>query len=123
MLSKDLRGVDFAALDTLRQVYRKGSFTAAADALNVTQSSVSYTVDRLRKSFADALFVRQGNAISPTRRCTEIVAAVDRIIAEIELDGQPAAFDPLSTEASVTVSATYLSRIVLLPQVIRAVRR
>lgn len=36
-----LRGVDFAALETLELVYRLRSFTAAAEALNIKQSSVS----------------------------------------------------------------------------------
>lgn len=123
MLNKDLRGIDFAALDTLRLVYRRRSFTAAADELTIKQSSVSYTIDRLRKAFADPLFVRQGNAIAPTERCTDIVAAADRIIGEMELAALPAAFDPASVAASITISATYLSRATLLSPFIREVRQ
>ena len=118
-----LRGVDFAALETLRLVYRRQSFTTAAEELDIKQSSVSYTIDRLRKAFSDPLFVRQGNRISPTERCVEIVDAAERVLSEMELAALPAAFDPGSTSASVTISATYLSRSVLMPQIVQELRR
>ena len=57
-MNNKLRGVDFRALETLQLVYRRMSFTAAAAELNIKQSSVSYTIDRLRKAFSDQLFVR-----------------------------------------------------------------
>lgn len=123
MLSKKLRGIDFAALETLRLVHRHMSFTAAADELNVKQSSVSYTVDRLRKAFSDPLFVRQGNAISATDRCTEIVETAERALGDIERAALPLVFDPSSTVASISVTATYLTRSVLMPKIIREVRR
>ena len=118
-----LRGIDIAALETLRLVYRHKSFTAAAEELHVKQSSVSYTIDRLRKAFDDPLFMRQGNGISATERCVEIVETADTILNSIQLVAQPSHFDPTSIETSVTISVTYLSRSVLMPQFIRELRR
>lgn len=123
MLSSKLRGIDFAALETLITVYRRLSFSAAAVELDVKQSSVSYTIDRLRKAFSDPLFVRQGNTISPTERCQEIVEAAQHILGTIELAALPSDFEPGKVQASVTISATYWSRSVLLPQFVREVRR
>jgi DNA-binding transcriptional LysR family regulator len=117
-----LRGIDIAALETLRLVYRRKSFTAAADQLRVKQSSVSYTIGRLRKAFADPLFVRQGNGISATERCVDIVEAVEKILSSIQEIAQPSHFDPESIETSVTISATYLSRSILMPQFVRELR-
>lgn len=122
MKQEALFRVTFGALDTLRHVFRRRSFTAAAVALDVKQSSVSYTIAQLRTAFADPLFVRQGNVISPTERCIKIVAAVEEMLEAFEELAVPSDFDPGTTKASVTVSATYLSRLVLVPDLIRELR-
>ena len=121
-MENKLRGINFAALETLRLVHRRKSFTAAAEELDIKQSSVSYTIDRLRKAFADPLFVRQGNGISATERCIEIVEAAEHILGTIEQAALPSHFEPASIEASVTISATYLSRSILMPQFVRELR-
>ena len=123
MLSNKVRGIDFAALETLKLVHRRRSFSAAAVELNLKQSSVSYTIERLRNAFSDPLFVRQGNAISPTERCEEIVEAVQHILGAIELAALPSEFEPGTVQASITISATYWSRSVLMPQFVRELRR
>jgi len=122
-MKNSLRSIDFAALATLRLVYRRMSFTAAAEELNMKQSSVSYTIDRLRNAFSDPLFVRQGTGVTATERCAEIVEAAERILGEAERAALPSAFDPASSETSVTISATYLSRSVLMPKVLGEVRQ
>lgn len=118
-----LRGVDFAALETLVLVHRLKSFTAAAEVLNIKQSSVSYTIERLRTAFDDPLFVRQGNQMLATHRCSEIVGAAERAIGEIETAAEPDAFDPSSIETTITLSVTYLARSVLLPDLVKELRR
>jgi DNA-binding transcriptional LysR family regulator len=122
-MDNKLRNIDFAALATLRLVYRRMSFTAAANELGVKQSTVSYTIDRLRKAFSDPLFVRQAGGIAPTDRCVEVVEAAERILSEAERAASPSNFDPASTTASVTISATYLSRSVLMPLILQEVRK
>jgi DNA-binding transcriptional LysR family regulator len=122
-MDETLKGIDFAALETLELVFRHQSFTAAAEELNIKQSSVSYTINRLRKAFADPLFVRQGNQIFATERCVEIVKTAESILNKIELAAMPAEFDPASIETTITISATYLSRSVLLPGLIRDLRK
>ena len=63
MLNGHLLNIDFAALRTLSEVKARGSFTGAAEALNLNQSTISYTMERLRRAFNDPLFVRQGGSI------------------------------------------------------------
>lgn len=114
--------LSFGALRTLREVFQRGSFTAAAETLGIKQSSVSYTVAQLRTAFADPLFVRQGNTVSPTEHCAKIVAAVEEMLTAVEDLSRPSEFEPGTTTASVTLSATYLSRRVLVPNLIRELR-
>ena len=122
-MDDNLRRVDMAALETLLQVYRHSSFTAAAEALAIKQSSVSYTIERLRKSFGDPLFIRQGNTIIATDRCIDVVQAAERILAEVEEAAAPSQFDPASVKARITISVTYLSRFGILPGLVAELRK
>ena len=123
MLPENLRGLDIAALDTLRIVHQRGTFSAAAAQMNVRQSSVSYTINRLREAFSDPLFVRQGNRMQPTERCSSILLTVESIIGQLEGAAHPETFDPGSTVASITLSVTFFSRSVVLPYLFRQLRK
>lgn len=118
----DTLHVDFAALRVLRLVHDYGSFSRAADVLGVNQSSVSYTVDRLRRAFGDPLFVRQGAGIVPTDRCNEIVAEAARMLDDFMALSAPRAFDPAHAEATVTLSCNYYERATLVPLLVRRLR-
>jgi len=115
--------LDFAALRTLRLVHGYGSFSRAAESLGVNQSTVSYTIDRLRKAFSDPLFVRQGGGIVATERCEEIVAAANRMLDTFASLTEPRAFDPAGAEATLTISCNYYERATLLPTLARRLRR
>lgn len=118
----DRLAVDFAALRVLRLVHDYGSFSRAAEALGVNQSSVSYTVDRLRRAFDDPLFVRQGAGIVPTDRCEDIVREAARMVDEFVALTAPRAFDPGRAEATVTLSCNYYERATLVPLLVRRLR-
>ncbi len=47
-------------------VYRCGSFSRAAEQLDLTQSSVSNAISRLKKQLGDELFIRVGRGVEPT---------------------------------------------------------
>jgi len=50
---------------TLKALLDTGNVTRAAEALGVTQPSVSQMLRRLRTYFGDDLFVRSGNTMRP----------------------------------------------------------
>lgn len=118
----DPMAVDFTALRVLRLVHDYGSFSRTAEALGVTQSSVSYTIDRLRRAFDDPLFVRQGAGIVPTDRCEDIVREAARMLDEFVALTAPRAFDPARAEAVVTLSCNYYERATLVPRLVRRLR-
>lgn len=115
--------VDFSALRTLRAVHDHGGFSRAAEKLGLTQPTVSYTIARLRETFHDPLFVRQGAGTVPTERCTEIVAEVREMTDRFEALVAPRAFDPASARINVAISCNYYERLVILPEVVRILRR
>ena len=53
-------------LKVLTEVVRRGSFSAAAEALSYTQSAVSQAVARLEAETGATLIVRDRNGVRPT---------------------------------------------------------
>ncbi|MGH1416062.1 MAG: LysR family transcriptional regulator [Pelagimonas sp.] len=119
----DPLALDFAALRTLRLVYAHGSFSRAAETLGVTQSTISYTMTRLRDVFRDPLFVRQGASMVPTERCSEIAAQAGELIDRFEALTAQQEFDPAEAAVEIGLSCNYYERVTILPQVTRILRR
>lgn len=122
-MTSDPLNVDFAALRTLRLVHAHGSFSRAAESLGVTQSTVSYTISRLRDSFRDPLFVRQGGKTVPTERCTDIVEQSSAMLDRFEAMTAPRDFDPAIASLEIGISCNDYERITILPEVVRTLRQ
>lgn len=104
-----------AALQTFRQVYEQGSFTAAANHLHVNQSAVSYTIDKLRQCFDDPLFYRQAGKVVPTLRSETIYPQIVALLEQTATLIQTPSFDPTTTSASITIACNYYERQTILP--------
>ena len=115
--------IDFAALDMLRVVHELGSFTAAAEKLNVNQSAVSYTIGKLRACFQDPLFVREGGRQVATDRCEEILAKSLQMLGMLDEMLQPDAFAPEQATQNVTIACNYYERVLLIPGIVAAIRQ
>jgi DNA-binding transcriptional LysR family regulator len=121
-LSQKILKTNFAALQVLQYVHDFGSFSVAAERLGVTQSTVSYTIARLRKVFRDPLFVREGNRVVPTQRCQTVVTHVSGLLAEFEGLTSDPTFSPASATGKITISCNHYERMTILPAFIRQVR-
>lgn len=115
----DLLSIDFAALDVLCRVHASLSFTRTAEALGVNQSAVSYTIDKLRRVFADPLFVKQAGRQVPTPRCDAIVARAAALLEDYRALSAPEVFDPSRIAAEVTIACNYYERLLLIPAIAR----
>lgn len=118
----DPRLLDFTALETLRLVHDLGSFTAAAERLDVNQSAVSYTIAKLRSCFGDPLFVREGGRQVPTERCEQLLAGARQMLDLLDGMAQAERFDPASATQTVTIACNYYERILLIPRIVAALR-
>ena len=65
--------LDVESLRTFAAVLDLGSMTAAADALGVSQSAVSWKIQRLEERVGRDLLVREGRTLSPTRDGRELL--------------------------------------------------
>lgn len=71
-------------LATFRWVVRRGSFSAAADALNLSQPAVSLQVKQLEQFFQTRLVERTGRGISPTAAGLALLAHEKSITQAVE---------------------------------------
>ena len=110
---------DFHALQILVTVHKFSSIRATADALGLSQSSVSYMVDRLRESFGDPLFVRLGRSIEPTARCHAIVRGAETLLRDFEALTISDQFDPKTATDRLIFSCNSYERTTFLPAIMR----
>ncbi len=80
--------VDLNLFRVLDAIHSHGGISGAARALNLTQPAISHALRRLRDTFDDPLFVRQGNAMVATDRTRSMIADV-----QVHLGGLYAAVD------------------------------
>nr|WP_321526618.1 LysR substrate-binding domain-containing protein [uncultured Cohaesibacter sp.] len=79
---------------------------------------------RLRESFDDPLFVRTQHGIVPTLRALELAAPVKQILTEVEALLQPADFDPVTADFTLSIAATgYALQAVVVPFIAKLRRR
>src|SRR5579859_5332626 len=71
-------------LRVLSEVVRRGSFSAAAEALSYTQSAVSQAVARLEAETGATLVVRDRRGVRPTAAGATLVEHADTILVQIE---------------------------------------
>ncbi|WP_246719462.1 LysR family transcriptional regulator [Rhizobium fabae] len=122
MIPDDLAQIDLRSMQVLVTVHDTGSFSAAAAQLDVSQSTVSYAIDRLRRAFGDPLFVRQGNGIAQTDKCGDLVSQAREMVNRMLAFAVPQEFDPVTAEGAVTLSCNHHERFLLLPALIAALR-
>ncbi len=67
---------DLDLLATFLEIHRRGSLTAAAAALGISQPAVSGQLARLEEQFGDVLFIRSRNGAQPTGRAHELARRI-----------------------------------------------
>ncbi|KAF3998187.1 LysR family transcriptional regulator [Glaciimonas immobilis] len=94
--------------------------TKAAVRLGVSQSALSYTLERMRVRFADPLFVRVGNKMSPTPFADRLGAASARVLrtVETEMEGLTP-FDPATTQREFRLLVNEVGAMTMVPKLIR----
>lgn len=113
---------DLNLLVVLDALLTTGSVSAAAQALDMTQSAVSHALRRLRTHFNDPLLVRAGNKMLATPRLLNLQPLVRATLDTLDAQLHAATFSPERSTRRFTISATDLSELLLLPAVIRELR-
>ena len=115
---------DLSQLLILDSLLREGSLTRTAELLGMTQPTVSRALAKLRRHFGDPLFVRSGQRMQPTARALELAGPVAAVLdAARQLEGGPAAFDPLTATRSFGLYMVDGAVVNILPQLLDGLAR
>lgn len=90
----DIYRIDAHTLRVFVTVFELNSVSRAAEGLDLNQSTVSHTLDKLRAAVGDQLFARAGRGITPTEKAISMLPRAHRIVAEYEGLVAPAEFEP-----------------------------
>lgn len=116
--------LDLNLLAVLDALFREGSVTGAAEVLGLSQSATSHALNRLRVFFGDALFVRAGSRMVPTRKAEGLRHPVDNIMTTVRqqlLAG--AGFDPALARRRFTLCVTDMGELVFLPPLLKLLKK
>jgi DNA-binding transcriptional LysR family regulator len=121
---KKLPELDLKLLVIFDEIRRLRSITLAAESLNVTQSAISKSLQRLRSRFDDALFVRTPGGMEPTSRARELEAPIAEILRTyFERIAAAPPFDPATSNRVFTIQASDMGMSVFLPILVPEVKR
>ncbi|MES2248845.1 MAG: LysR family transcriptional regulator [Pseudomonadota bacterium] len=112
------RNADLNLLKVFEALMNEGNVTRAASKLSLTQPTVSNALRRLRETYGDPLFVRNGAGIRPTRRATELWAPLARSLRTIRGTLEGESFDASQSDARLTVSMTDYVACIVAPRLL-----
>lgn len=122
MTGPNLARIDLNLLVVLETIHAEGGITRAAEKLHLSQPAISHALARLRETFDDPLFVRQGNTMVPTpfaRRLLEPVReslrTLDEAFAGLER------FDPATSRKRFTLGLRAVMEPAVLPALMQEI--
>lgn len=107
--------IGFKTLLVFQTLLRTRSVSGAADAMGVSQPTVSRSLGRLREHFSDPLFVRTQRSMEPTPLAIELTDTVDQIL-ELYFSRltQQADFNPQTSRRVFRIAASEIGHHLLL---------
>ena len=111
-----LRNVDLNLLVPLKALLHERNVTRAAACIDLSQSAMSRTLDRLRSELQDELLVRVGRNYELTPRGSALLDELGQILPRLMRlwEGEP--FTPAQSEARIRLAMTdYVASVVLPP--------
>lgn len=115
----DHTDLDWHLLNIFLTVLQESNVTRASDRLDLTQSTVSHALNKLRLIFGDPLFVRAGRGIVPTERARSLREPVMKVLDSMKGLSDERVFYPSAQPMRFTIAANDLTRDLLFPDIIR----
>lgn len=119
-----LRDADLNLLVAFDALMRECHVTRAANLLEISQSSMSLALAKLRVLFHDPLLIKSGNALIPTVRARELMPQVEQVLRNVDLlIHEQLPFDPAQAQQVITMIAVDYIDFVVMPTLMGALGR
>ena len=120
----ELSDIDLNQLVLFQQLMVERRVSKVAENLGLTQPAVSNTLAKLRRQFADDLFVRTPGGMMPTPFAEQLAEPIGYALGMIRSGlNQRSRFDPATEKRSVTIGMTDIGEIVFLPKLVDRLRQ
>lgn len=119
----ELHQLDLNLLVIFNQLLIERRVSKVADTLGVSQPAVSNSLAKLRKLFADDLFLRTPKGMEPTPFADQLAESVSYALAMIHSGvNQRTTFEPSTAKRALTIGMTDIGEIYFLPALIERLR-
>ncbi|WP_197685182.1 LysR family transcriptional regulator [Herminiimonas arsenitoxidans] len=118
-----LRRIDLNLLVILDALLAERHVTRAAERLHLSQPAVSHALARLRELLDDPLLERVGSVLVPTPRALDLVEPLAEALAKVEALLTPDVFEPAVARRSFRLAMSDYGAALLLPNLVRDLRR
>ena len=107
---------DLNLLPVFLALMEERSVTRAAARLGITQPALSNSLNRLRDTLRDPLFIRERYGIKPTELAEEIAPAIEAALAQLDgIISHQQEFQPANAERLFTLAPNSYAELVLMP--------
>jgi DNA-binding transcriptional LysR family regulator len=115
--------LDLNLITVLDALLRERNVTRAAEELNMSQSTMSHALKRLRLFFNDPLFVKTGTGMQPTPRALELTPTVLSVMGSIRSDLLiHAGFNAATARRRFSLCMTDMGELIFLPRLVERLR-
>jgi DNA-binding transcriptional LysR family regulator len=122
-VQNNIEFIDIKLLRLFDSLYNTRSVTRTAEALTLSQPTISIGLGRLRKHLNDPLFVRTADGMLPTPRSDALIATVREVLQGLQrLSASAEEFTPATAQRRFRICMTDASHITLLPRLLSHVR-
>lgn len=111
--------MDLSLIRVFVTIYETKNITHAAERLNLSQPSVTYNLNRLRKQLNDQLFIRGRTGVEPTKIAAELYPEFKKAIYNIESAiAEVQDFNPKTSHKTFRIGLSDIGEICLLPSLV-----
>ncbi|MBF0134497.1 MAG: LysR family transcriptional regulator [Magnetococcales bacterium] len=118
-----LHKVDLNLLVAFDVLMTEQSVTHAGRALGITQAAMSNTLKRLRLTFNDPLFIKQGHIMAPTAKALQLAATVRKALAHTQSLLNRESFHPATTHRQFRIAISECVASIIVPPLVNTLRQ
>jgi len=105
MRNIDISQINGRILRIFLTVFDQMSVSKAAELLDISQSTVSHNIEKLRSILGDRLFIQAGRGISPSAHAELMAPKIRSLLAEMEALVDIGTYDPLADDEPFSIAA------------------
>ncbi len=119
-----MTNIDLKLLVVIGELHRTRSVSQAAEHLELSQSTISMSLAKLRRHFNDPLFVRTSAGMEPTPYATELICMLQKAenLLQSALEHQ-VVFNPLTSDRVFRLQSTDIAQVTLLPKLMQRLKK